>query len=160
MTYDLTTANITKINSTGCPAVTNITFVSDVCQYDLNIDATAPTCNPTSVANGLIDSSTCAITCNGGYTLSGATCTVIPSASPSAGTYTTPQSVVLTATGATSIRYTTNGSTPTCSSTSYSGAISVSATTTIKAISCYPNSANSSVASFVYTINTSSAGGG
>mgnify|MGYP001610878341 CR=1 FL=1 len=35
-------------------------------------------CNPASVANGAVDSSTCAITCDSGYTLSGATCVADP----------------------------------------------------------------------------------
>ena len=61
----------------------------------------------------------------------------------------------MTATGATSIRYTTDGTTPTCSSTAYSSAISVATSTTIKALSCYPDSAASSVASFAYTLQCS-----
>ncbi len=76
-----------------------------------------------------------------------------PVASPDAGTYTSTQSVTLSVSGASSIRYTTNGSTPTCSSTEYTSAISVSSTTTIKAISCYPNNELSDVASFTYTIS-------
>lgn len=85
---------------------------------------------------------------------------VSPTASPVAGTYTSTQSVTLTAEGASSIRYTTNGSTPTCSSTLYSSPISVSSTTTIKAISCYPNSNASGVATFTYTISAGGGGGG
>lgn len=74
LTYDLTSSNITKINSANCSATTNITFVSDVCQYDLNINANTPTCNPTSVLNWLVNSTTCAIICNSGYNLSWNTC--------------------------------------------------------------------------------------
>ncbi|MBU1020371.1 MAG: chitobiase/beta-hexosaminidase C-terminal domain-containing protein [Firmicutes bacterium] len=86
---------------------------------------------------------------------------VVPTASPVAGTYTSTQSVTLTATGSTSIHYTISGTDPTCTTgTTYSGAISVSSTTTIEAISCYPNSNASTVSSFAYTINTSSSGGG
>ncbi len=84
----------------------------------------------------------------------GGTLIMSPVASPVAGTYTSTQSVTLTASGIDSIRYTTNGSTPTCSSAQYTGAISVSSSMTIKAISCYPNNNESSVASFVYTIST------
>ena len=78
-----------------------------------------------------------------------------PTASPVAGTYNETKSITLTATGATSIRYTTDGTTPTCSSTAYSSAISVATSTTIKALSCYPDSAASSVASFAYTLQCS-----
>ncbi len=82
-----------------------------------------------------------------------------PSASPTAGTYTVAKSVTLSATGASSIRYTVNGSEPTCTSGSvYSSAISVGSTQTIKAISCYANGNYSTVASLGYTINISTGG--
>lgn len=85
----------------------------------------------------------------------------VPTASPVADTYTSTQSVTLTATGSSSIHYRTDGTAPTCTTgTTYSGAISVSSTQTIQALSCYPNSNASTVASFAYTINSSSGGGG
>jgi len=77
-----------------------------------------------------------------------------PSASPAAGTYNTYQSVTLsTATAGASIYYTTNGSTPTTSSTRYTGAISVSQNTTVKAIAVKAGMTNSAVASAAYVIN-------
>ncbi len=85
-----------------------------------------------------------------------------PSASPVAGTYTSSQSVSLSASGSDSIRYTIDGSTPSCSSgTVYSAAITVGSTQTIKAISCYDDNgstSSSNVASHAYTINISSGG--
>jgi len=79
---------------------------------------------------------------------------VSPTANPIAGTYSSVQSVVLTANGSSNIKYTTDGSTPTCSTgTFYSGAISVNSTQTIKAISCYPENHSSNVSSFAYVIN-------
>ena len=90
-----------------------------------------------------------------------------PTASPAAGTHTSAQSVTLTATGSNSIRYTTDGTTPTCSTgTAYSSAISISSSATVKAIACYANSNASDVASFAYTISipattgNSNSGGG
>lgn len=82
-----------------------------------------------------------------------------PTPSPSAGTYYATKSVTLAATGASTIRYTTDGTTPSCApvGTLYSSAISVASTTTIKSISCYANSVASSVASSLYTIGTPSA---
>jgi len=90
---------------------------------------------------------------------------VAPTASPVAGSYSSAQSVTLSATDATSIHYTTDGTSPTCSTGStYASAISVGSTLTIKAISCYANSNTSSVSSHTYTITiaggSGSSGGG
>jgi hypothetical protein len=78
-----------------------------------------------------------------------------PVFSPAAGTYTTQQQVTLAdATPGAVIYYTTNGATPTASSTKYTGAIPVSAsapaTETIQAIALVSGSAPSSVASATY----------
>ena len=83
-----------------------------------------------------------------------------PTAAPAAGTYEDSTTVSLTATGSSGICYTTSGTTPVCAAsglacttgTLYGGAISISTTTTVKAISCYPNNNHSTVASLVYTI--------
>ena len=79
---------------------------------------------------------------------------VAPTFSPAGGSYTSAQSVTLsdTISGA-SIYYTTNGSTPTTSSTLYTGPISVTQTTTINAIAVASGFANSPVATASYTIN-------
>ncbi|MEI6420119.1 MAG: peptidoglycan-binding protein [bacterium] len=78
-----------------------------------------------------------------------------PTASPVAGSYNTVQSVSLLSSGATSIRYTEDNTTPTCTSTQYVSPISVASTKTIKAISCYPNNTTSTVASFAYVLSCS-----
>jgi hypothetical protein len=77
-----------------------------------------------------------------------------PVFSPVAGTYTSAQSVTITsATSGASIRYTTDGSTPTATvGTLYSSAVSITATTTLKAIAYKSGSTNSSVRTGVYTI--------
>jgi len=76
-----------------------------------------------------------------------------PTFSPAAGTYTTAQSVTISdATTGTTIYYTTNGTTPTTSSSVYSGAITVSATETLKAIAVETGYSNSAVATAAYTI--------
>jgi len=82
-----------------------------------------------------------------------------PSATPSANTYTSAQSVSLSATGSTSIRYSTSVTPANCSAgTEYSEAISVSSTSTIYVLAC-DAAENTSSASFAYTINISSGGG-
>ncbi len=87
-----------------------------------------------------------------------------PVASPGPGTYDSAQSVTLTASGATSIYYTTDGVTiPTCSTgTLYSASnpIYVSSSLEIQAISCYSGNASSTVASYLYAINQAGTSGG
>ena len=77
-----------------------------------------------------------------------------PTFSPTAGTYTSAQNVTISSTtSGAEIRYTTDGSEPTCSTgTVYSAAVSVTATTTLKAVGCKTGMTASSVASALYTI--------
>jgi hypothetical protein len=78
-----------------------------------------------------------------------------PSISPTPANYTTPQSVTLTdSTPGVTVYYTTNGSTPTTSSTPYTGPIPVSSATTINAIAASPLYGTSMLASGTYTFNT------
>jgi hypothetical protein len=92
------------------------------------------------------------------FVVSAAAPAATPTFSVPAGTYTSTQSVTITdsTTGA-AIYYTTNGTTPTTSSTLYSGAITVSATETVEAIAVATGYTNSAVASATYTIQTQTA---
>ncbi|MSU78488.1 MAG: hypothetical protein EXS16_10385, partial [Gemmataceae bacterium] len=70
-----------------------------------------------------------------------------PTFSPPAGFYATTQSVTIASvTVGAAIYYTTNGSTPTSSSTLYTGAISVTPPTTVKAIGILAGWTDSAVA--------------
>ena len=82
----------------------------------------------------------------------------MPVFSPAAGTYTSAQTVTLsTTTPGASIRYTTDGSTPTeTAGTLYSAPIPVSSTTTINAIAYATGMLDSAVATAAYTITGSS----
>jgi hypothetical protein len=78
-------------------------------------------------------------------------------ASPAAGTYTSSQSVTLSSNESnTTIYYTTDGSTPTTSSTVYSGPITVSATKTIQFIGKDGAGNVSTPVAATYTINAAS----
>lgn len=77
-----------------------------------------------------------------------------PTFSPAAGTYSAAQSVTIScSTSGATIYYTTDGTTPTTSSSVYSSAIAVSSTKTIKALAVKSGMTNSEVASATYTIN-------
>jgi len=75
----------------------------------------------------------------------------VPTASPIAGTYSTAQDITLTSNG-TSIRYTIDGSIPTCSvGTVYSIPVNITASANLQAVGCN-GVVGSAVASFIYTI--------
>lgn len=78
-----------------------------------------------------------------------------PVFSPAAGTYSSTQSVTLTAEEGAVIHYTTDGSEPTADSAVYSSAITVSSSMTIKAIAIR-NSLPSDTVSAAYTISSGS----
>jgi sugar lactone lactonase YvrE len=76
-----------------------------------------------------------------------------PIFSPSAGTYTSTQSVSVTSTtSGAAIYYTTDGSTPTAASTLYTGAVVVSASETLQAVAIGTGNVASSVTTGSYVI--------
>ncbi|MFF2483324.1 chitobiase/beta-hexosaminidase C-terminal domain-containing protein [Paenibacillus sp. NPDC058071] len=77
-----------------------------------------------------------------------------PTFTPAGGAYTTAQNVTLTsATAGATIKYTTDGSTPTAQSATYNGAINIAATTTLKAIAIKADMTDSIVSTATYTIS-------
>ena len=97
---------------------------------------------------------------NGGTTLATKAVTVTqghldvvaPTFSPAAGTYNATQNVTISSvTGGATIYYTTDGSVPTISSDSYSGAITVDANMTLKAIAV-KDEVSSTVSEAAYTL--------
>jgi hypothetical protein len=144
-----TGASIRYTTDGSTPTSTTGTLYSS----QVSISATT-TLKAIAFKSGSTDSSVTSAT----YTIS-ATAVAAPVFNPAGGTYTSAQSVTITSstTGA-SIRYTTNGTSPTATTgTLYSAPVSISATTTLKAIAYKSGSTDSSVTSATYTINT---GGG
>ncbi|MFB9690615.1 chitobiase/beta-hexosaminidase C-terminal domain-containing protein [Amycolatopsis plumensis] len=85
----------------------------------------------------------------------GTTTVAAPTFSPPGGTYSSAQTVTISsATAGATIRYTVDGSTPTASSTLYSGPISVPNSRTVNAIALKSGSTTSPVSSATYTIGT------
>ena len=158
----LQTANINNTNGTASidlgipttnPSITSISTMASFSFHALAAGANSPIAY-TSASQAAADSET-------GNVVTGTTPYLItifdpaatPTASPAAGTYTSAQSITLSsATSGANIYYTTDGSTPTTSSTLYSGPFSVSATTTVKAIASKSGMSNSGVFSATYTM--------
>jgi hypothetical protein len=80
------------------------------------------------------------------------TATATPTLTPAPGTYTSAQSVTLSAATGATIYYTTDGSTPTTTMRTYVSPILVGTTTTIKAMAVAPGYEQSAVASGTYDI--------
>ncbi len=133
------------------------------------LDGSSPTvCSAKYTAALAIDQTTTvtAVAVASGYANSAASATytinlptaVAPVFTPAAGVYASIQSVQIASTtpGAV-IYYTLDGSTPTTGSARYTAAVTISQTTTVKAIATAYGYTNSSVASATYTINLSAA---
>jgi len=111
--------------------------------------STTTTVNAIAAGTGLLQSPVATAT----YTLT--TQTAKPSFSPAPGFYETAQSVTIsTTTPNATIYYSTDGSTPTTSSTKYLGPVAVSTSETLSALATSSGLSNSPVASGVYTIDT------
>jgi N-acetylneuraminic acid mutarotase len=93
------------------------------------------------------------------YTIQAPAATATPAFSVPAGTYTSPQTLTMSdATAGAMIYYTTDGSTPSVTSTLYAGPISVAASETISAIAVAAGYANSAIASAQYTVTAAGSG--
>lgn len=164
---NLTTANITQ---SGLTLNWTASVSGDVASYDIyngstflaNVTATTYNVNGLSASTAYTflvkakdASGNAAAGTSVGATTSTPADTTPPTVTPSvaAGTYTSSQSVSLSANETATIYYTTDGSTPTTSSTQYSTAISITATTTLKFFGKDTAGNSSTMQSVTYTIN-------
>ncbi len=141
---DITPGATIYYTTDGAPPTTSST------QYTGTISVSATeTIQAIAVATGFSNSAAASVT----YTIS-LPVAATPVFSLSAGTYTAPQAVFISdATPGATIYYTFNGSTPTVSSSQYTGQIAVSVNTTVKAIAVAAGYTNSATASSTYIIN-------
>jgi hypothetical protein len=118
--------------------------------------AIAVSSTTTIEAMGALSGDTNSSVASATYTINTPATVATPTFSPAGGTYTSAQTVSISdSTSGATIYYTTNGTTPTTSSTVYSSAIAVSSgTVTIEAMGAKSGDNNSSVASATYTIST------
>src|SRR6266404_826592 len=126
-------------------------------------DGSTPTSGSTAYSAPISVSSTetiSAIASAAGYLQSGVISQIytlqnqvaMPVLSPGSSSFSSPISVTMSdSTSGAKIYYTTDGSTPTTASTLYTGAITVSATTTITAMAAVTGMVNSNIASALYT---------
>jgi hypothetical protein len=111
--------------------------------------STTETLEAIAVASGYTNSAVA----TAAYTIT--TQAATPMFSVAGGTYSTTQTVTISdSTSGATIYYTTNGTTPTTSSSVYSSAINVSSTETLEAIAVASGYTNSAVATAAYTITT------
>ena len=94
---------------------------------------------------------------SGTYTMNFGTLTA-PVASQPSGTYTSSVEIELTAQAWAEIRYTTNGTTPVATSALYTGPLTISTATTLKAKAFHPDYVASAVTTESYTIQLSTPG--
>lgn len=156
--------NGTKNQATLLPYGTDNGLLWTVAQANNSFDFTNKKNSDNNVNATLRNNGTYGFACYGtgtGGALSlykkvSSTSVATPTFTPAAGSYTEAQNVTISCeTQGATIYYTTDGSTPDSTSLEYDGAISVSATTTVKAIA-YLGSEYSSVTSATYTIITPS----
>jgi uncharacterized repeat protein (TIGR03803 family) len=136
---------------TGATGVTfNGTAASFVVKTATEITATVPTGATTGAVQVVTPNVT--LSSNVPYTVISKPAT--PTFKPAAGTYAAAQTVTINdATAGSTIYYTTDGTTPSLSSTPYTGPVAVAASATLKAIALGPDDVLSGVKTGTYTIN-------
>jgi hypothetical protein len=153
VTISAASGTVICYNTTGSPATNGTTGCTTGTKYTGAVSvATTETLYAVSGGTGFVDSSVG----SAAYTIT-TPVVATPTFSPNAGTYTSSKTVTISdSTPASTIYYTTNGSTPTTGSTVYTTPLIVSTTQTVKAIAAASGFTNSAVGSALYTISSGS----
>jgi Chitobiase/beta-hexosaminidase C-terminal domain/Family of unknown function (DUF6298)/Putative collagen-binding domain of a collagenase len=135
-----------SLSSASCiPACTSTLTINTT----LATPATTSTITVTATGGGITKTTVFSLTVNPAPTVAA------PTITPNGGSFTNSVSVTLqTATAGASIFYTTDGSTPTQSSTAYKGAFTLTSSAMIKAVATKSGSNPSAVASAAFTVVT------
>ena len=158
-----------KVNTSGASSIAgtlNVTVGGNAFgnEYTLTKDATEVTftgsasgaivLNYAQTSSKAIYIKSISVTYSGGSNPPVAQTVATPTFSPDEGTYTETQSVSIScATDGATLRYTTDGTEPTTSSTAYTEPLSISETTTVKAKAWKDGCTESGTATATYTIN-------
>jgi hypothetical protein len=149
-----------SFSTSGLPAGATASYItssscSPSCSVNLNIATSASTpagtymITATATGGGVTKTTNFSLTVNSPTVATVAT----PTISPNGGSFTGSVSVTLqTVTSGASIYYTTNGSTPTQSSSLYTGTMTLTSSATVKAVAFKSGSNPSAVASAAFTV--------
>lgn len=144
-----------KVLGTDLTGTTGVTFNGTAATFTVVSASEITTKVPAGATTGTLQVVTPGgtLSSNVAYTVESKPLT--PAFSPKGGTYTTAQTVSISdGTAGTVIYYTTDGTTPTMSSTQYMGsAITINSTATLKAIALGPDDVLSAVKTGVYIID-------
>jgi Chitobiase/beta-hexosaminidase C-terminal domain/Legume lectin domain len=133
----------TPVTTAGGSTLVYTTPITVTATKTINAIATAPGYTASTVTTAV-------------YTIE--TQVATPTFSPAAGTYASPQNVTISTTSAgATIYYTTDGSTPTKSSTQYTVPIAINSTMTVQAYAVASGFFDSAVGSATYTITSAAA---
>jgi len=146
---------VIQILGTGLTGATAVSFNGTAAVFTVVSDSDIQATVPTNATTGLVTVTTGSGTLSSNQAFQVTTQAATPVFSPPAGIYPSAQTVTISdVTPKATIYYTTDGTTPTTSSTAYSTPITITSEETIEAIAVATGYAPSAVTSAVYGIET------